>query len=230
MIPRSTINADKTRRLRHAGGGAVLKSALFCAAVLLAPFCPAHGTPPDRPSLTIYQGQGVSSNLLDLFPDLVRGDLRRDDTYFTGLGYFHPVRTPQVMQRVFDFLRIPNTGTGFEAIVVKHYGEQDNLETNLAYTLRFGEIKVCQLTMRFGAGLGLSYAFGTPTYEDGPKDDPDKRYHLQNYNAYEIEWGLASFPRIGIVTRIHHRSGAYGLIAPRHVGSNFITLGLRYSF
>jgi hypothetical protein len=27
--------------------------------------------------------------------------------------------------------------------------------------------------------------------------------------------------------RLHHRSGVYGLIAPQHVGSNFITFGLR---
>jgi hypothetical protein len=32
------------------------------------------------------------------------------------------------------------------------------------------------------------------------------------------------------VTRIHHRSGVYGLIAPSGVGSNFVVAGLRYKF
>ena len=33
--------------------------------------------------------------------------------------------------------------------------------------------------------------------------------------------------RLSVVTRIHHRSGAYGLFAPRGSGSNFLAVGLR---
>jgi 2-polyprenyl-3-methyl-5-hydroxy-6-metoxy-1,4-benzoquinol methylase len=33
-----------------------------------------------------------------------------------------------------------------------------------------------------------------------------------------------------VFLRLHHRSGVYGLIAPQHVGSNFITIGLRKYF
>ena len=190
----------------------------------------AHGTPPNRPAVTIYQGQGVDTNLIDLLPDIAKGDLKFEDTYFTGVGYFHPLPTPCVMRDLFNLLRVPNTKTGLEAIVVRHYGLQDNWEAALAYTLRFAELRICKLTLRFGYGIGLSYAFGTPSYEDGPWDNPDKRYRFQNYDAFEIEWGIASLPNIGLVTRVHHRSGMYGLIAPRHVGSNFLTLGLRYSF
>jgi hypothetical protein len=198
--------------------------------MMLVPLHAANGTQPTRPAVTIYQGQGVDTNLLELVPDIVTGDLEFDDTYFTGVGYFHPLPTPCVLDHVFGFLRVPNTRTGLEGIVVKHYGLQDNWEADLAYSLRFAELKIRKLTIRFGVGFGLSYAFGTPSYEDGPDDNPSKRYRFQNYDAYEIEWGIDSVPRIGLVTRIHHRSGIYGLVAPRHVGSNFLTLGLRYGF
>jgi hypothetical protein len=86
------------------------------------------------------------------------------------------------------------------------------------------------VTLRAGFSIGASYAFGTPSYEDGPKSDPDKRYRFQNYNAYEIEWGVKRFPAVSLVTRLHHRSGAYGLIAPRRVGSNFVTAGVRWEW
>jgi hypothetical protein len=205
-------------------------SVVFFVAVMLAICGAAHGTPSDRPAVTIYQGQGVDTNLRELLPELATGTLDSEETYFTGLGYFHPLPTPHVMQRVFDLLWIPSTRTGLEATVVGHYGMQHNWEVDLAYTFRFAELSIRSLTLRFGVGVGLSYALSTPHYEDGPRDNPDKRYRFQNYEAYEIEWGIASFPRMGLVTRIHHRSGVYGLIAPSHVGSNFLTLGLRFSF
>jgi hypothetical protein len=35
---------------------------------------------------------------------------------------------------------------------------------------------------------------------------------------------------LSITTRIHHRCGFYGVIAPRRVGSNFVAVGVRYQF
>ena len=82
------------------------------------------------------------------------------------------------------------------------------------------------LSMAFGPGLLAGCAADLP--EDGSDDDPERRYKLQNYNAYELEWGLAASDRVSLVTRIHHRSGIFGLVAPPHVGSNFLAIGLRY--
>ena len=70
---------------------------------------------------------------------------------------------------------------------------------------------------------------GAYTFEDGTKNEPNKKYRLLNYNAYEISL-LDDNEQSSIFLRIHHRSGVYGLIAPEHVGSNFITTGLRYYF
>ena len=82
---------------------------------------------------------------------------------------------------------------------------------------------------RLGVSLGLSHIHGEPIFEDGTKDNPDKKYRLLNYNAYEISF-LDQEEINSFYFRIHHRSGVYGLIAPQHVGSNFMTAGLRHYF
>lgn len=184
----------------------------------------------NSPQLTFYAGQGADSNLVDLFPKAFKGELKMDDTHLYALGYFHPLTTPDPIQTTFDFLHIPNTRTGFETVVGKHAGLQHNWEVDSAWQLRFAPLHLGPLDLRPGAGLGISYALDRPTYEDGPKDRPEKRYRFQNFNIYELEWSLPEVTRLALVTRIHHRSGMYGLIAPSRVGSNFLALGLRYSF
>jgi hypothetical protein len=200
----------------------LLGSVIACAA--------AYAGLTQTPAVTLYQGQGVDSNLVDVFPKLFKGDLRYENAYFTALGYYHPLKTPRGLQWIFDVLHVPGTDTGVELIAAKHRGLQRNWEADAAYALRFSRLHVSMLSVRFGVDLGLSYSLGRPSYEDGPINDPDRRYRFQHYGAYELAWGLAPAPRVSLVTRIHHRSGIYGVIAPRRVGSNFMTIGLRYGF
>jgi hypothetical protein len=63
------------------------------------------------------------------------------------------------------------------------------------------------IAARFGLGIGLSYALGTPSYEDGPSDDPARRYKLQNFNNYELAFSHSS--PLGDVRR--NRSAASGI-------------------
>jgi hypothetical protein len=185
----------------------------------------------DHPrQLTLYAGQGVDSNLVDIFPKTVKGELDMDDTWLYAVGYFHPLSTPGLLQRIFDVLQIPNTRTGIDGVVGKHHGLQDNWEVDAAYQLRFAGWRLGHLGIRPGVGLGGSYALSRPGYEDGPKGRPEKRYRFQNFNTYELEWSAPDMSRLALVTRIHHRSGIYGIIAPARVGSNFLTIGLRYGF
>jgi len=179
-------------------------------------------------ALSIYWGQGVDSDLLQLPGDLLRGELIFESSYLTAVSFIEPLATPAPIQSVFDWARIPSTTTAVEGIAVKHSGLQQNWEVNLAYLLRFRGWDLGPITAKPGFGIGLSYAFGTPSYEDGPSGDPERRYRFQSYQAYEIEWGLARRQRVSLFTRVHHRSGIYGLIAPRRVGSNFVTVGLRF--
>lgn len=182
----------------------------------------------DGRAFSIYWGQGVDSDLLKMPGDLLRGDLVFESSYLIAASYIEPVSTPAPVQTVFDWLRVPGTSTAVEGIVVKHYGLQRNWEVNLAYLLRFRGWDLGPVSAKPGVGIGLSYALGRPSFEDGPIDDPERRYRFQSYQAYEIEWGLARQPGVSLFTRVHHRSGIYGLIAPRRVGSNFVTVGLRF--
>ncbi len=178
-------------------------------------------------ALTLYAGQGVDADLLEVPGRLLQGDLDYEGSYFSAVGYGMPLPPPRVLKSLLGWL-VDEPYTGMEFISVKHWGLQNNWEADLAYVIGTPAAEIGPLRVRFNFALGLSYAFGTPSYEDGPIDDPDRRYRFQNYNAYELVWGLVDLPRVHLVTRIHHRSGIYGLIAPRHVGSNFVTLGLRF--
>jgi hypothetical protein len=115
-------------------------------------------------------------------------------------------------------------------VLVQHRGLQTNAEIGGAYMLRTPDLEIGPLGVNFGTGAGLSYALGTPSYEDGPKDDPARRYPLQLLVLLELEWRIRDLERFSVVTRVHYRSGMYGLIAPRNVGSNFLVGGIRYKF
>ena len=202
------------------------------ALLLLVLLTPAgRAAADDHPALlTLYLAQGADPNIFMIFPEMLRGESMMDGTYFTALGYFHPLATPGGLQKVFDLLRVPNTRTGVEGLVGKHRGLQHITEIGGSWQLRFAPLRLPQLWVRPSVGIGLSYALGNPAYEDGPRFDPEKRYHLLNFNIYELEWSLAKVPAVSLVTRIHHRSGIWGVIAPPVVGSNFLAVGLRYSF
>ena len=107
---------------------------------------------------------------------------------------------------------------------------QDNAEVGAAYTLHTPDLELGAAGVNFATGVGLSYALGTPSYEDGPLNDPARRYRLQLLLLFDLEWKLHGYGDWSLVTRVHHRSGVYGLIAPSHVGSNFLALGIRYKF
>jgi hypothetical protein len=191
----------------------------------------SHAADDDHaPLLTFYYGRGADPDFFNILPELVRGESMMDDTYLYALGYFHPLSTPGGLQKVFDFLRVPNTRTGFEGVVGKHAGLQHNWEAGAVWQLRFAPLRLAMVRVRPALGIGLSYAIGDPAYEDGPEDDPEKRYHLLNFNIYELEWSLEKAPAVSLVTRLHHRSGIWGVIAPPLVGSNFLAVGLRYRF
>ena len=116
---------------------------------------------------------------------------------------------------------------GYETVLVKHFGLQYNAEVGAAYMLKTPDLELGELGVNFGAGAGLSYAVGNPTYEDGSDNEPQRRYRTQFLALFDLDWHLIGSDNLSLITRVHHRSGVYGLIAPRHVGSNFLAIGIR---
>lgn len=196
--------------------------AAACALTFSAPVSAAD--------VTLYGAQGIDANLLEI-PELVlTGDLVFEKSYFVGLGYHRPLATPSPLAALARSVGLSHVDAGMELISVKHFGRQDHYESDIAYFIGLPPATFDAVAVRFRFGIGLSYAHGTPTYEDGPEGDPDRRYRLLNFNAYELEWFHPSRSGVRAALRLHHRSGIYGLIAPRRVGSNFVTVGVRSDF
>jgi hypothetical protein len=194
----------------------------------------APGSGPDqvqRPaSLTLYAGQGVDLNLRQVPRAIVTGDWNRERSYFSALSYARVRNTLGGSVRELRGTPLSAAQHGYELMLLQHRGLQDHPELAAMYFVRTPALELGAVRVDFGTGAGLSHAFGTPFYEDGPRDDPQRRYRTQFAAFFELEWGLASVPAVSLVTRLQHRSGLYGVIAPRQVGSNFIAAGLRYHF
>jgi hypothetical protein len=80
----------------------------------------------------------------------------------------------------------------------------------------------------FALGEGISYATSIPALESKYGNKNAKR--LLNYMLIEATFASPSYPRLQLVTRIHHRSGAFGLYHAGNTGSNDVGLGIRYLF
>lgn len=202
--------------------------------LLLAPAgALAQSAAPDQrlfDSVTGYSARGVDLNLREFPKAIFRGDLRTEDSWFWGVGLG---KTRGTLGQSLPLARgtfVENVRHGYEVVLLQHWGRQDNVELGAAYFLRTPDAALGPLRVNAAGGAGLSHAFGTPAYEDADPSEPDRRYRTQFLLVLETEWSLAQAPAWSLVTRIHHRSGVYGLIAPSKVGSNFVVAGVRYRF
>jgi len=199
---------------------------------LTAAFAQAQTFPHDGvfDSVTVYAGRGADYNLQELPGRIITGSMAWDDTYFTAIGLGKLRGTLGQSIESLDNTALGSLSHGYETQLVKHFGLQSNVEVGAAYLLKTPDLELGRVGVNFAAGAGLSYALGNPAYEDGPEDYPEQRYRMQLLALFDLEWRIIGFDKLALITRIHHRSGVYGLIAPRHVGSNFVAAGLRYIF
>lgn len=114
-----------------------------------------------------------------------------------------------------------------ELQVLKHFGEQDHWEFTASVNLRwvvFPWNKYIETTAAIGEGL--SWATQIPALEKADPTNSDNN-QLLNYVLLEVTFAIPESPW-SLVTRIHHRSGVYGLLG--HSGSNILEAGIRYRF
>lgn len=115
-----------------------------------------------------------------------------------------------------------------EGQIVKHIGEQHHLEFNPVFLLRWLSFPWNQkVNTTFAIGEGLSYATKTPEIE---KDHNEKTSRLLNYLLFEFTFSLKKSSKWHLITRVHHRSGMYGLFSGVTGASNAVGIGLRYCF
>jgi len=80
----------------------------------------------------------------------------------------------------------------------------------------------------FAVGEGLSLAAETPVFEE--KYHGEKSNTFLNDLMFEFDFAIPRNPRWSLVSRLHHRSGAFGLFNGFHGASNALGLGIRYHF
>ena len=175
--------------------------------------------------LTAYGSQWVNADLLEIPERSLTGSLEAEDAYFVGAG---------LSWVIVPSFSIPLLGTDFafrgnrielEGQVLRHFGDQSHWEGTIALMFRTGQIPLFgSLSVNLAFGEGLSYASERPRLEGSDRVEPSR---FLNYLAFEAEFSHASLPGVYFVPKIHHRSGIFGLIAPRESGSNFIGAGIR---
>ncbi|MBD0270378.1 MAG: hypothetical protein ICV73_00490 [Acetobacteraceae bacterium] len=213
--------------------------ALAAAALLgLAAAAPAvaetAGNPRDRTLyVSAYASQWVDPNLLQMPGRLLTADLEPRHAYFLGggLGF---VLVPR-FEVPLPFCRgcaLRGNSVELEGVVLKHFDLQDHWEVAGGAFARTGQIPLfLGAALNLAAGGGLSYAFSDPNLEAGRSGVRGvDTYRLQFYLAFETELAHAAVPGWNLVGRLHHRSGAYGVLSEKGSGSNFVGLGLRRNF
>lgn len=76
-------------------------------------------------------------------------------------------------------------------------------------------------------GDGVSYTPVIPTYEIHLNNS--STYAL-NYLMFDVTFAHPKYPQLALLLRWHHRSGIFGLIDGVTGGSDFFTVGLKYTF
>lgn len=181
-------------------------------------------------TVSVYGGQGVNQKLREIPSHLIAGDLRWDKAYMAGIGLS---KTRGTLGQSFASLQgswLEHVSHGYEAILARRNGLDTVTELGLDYRIRTPELGLGPVTVNFSAGTGLSYAFGTPSYEYPTQNGLHERHNVLLMSLFELEWGLAQRPHTRLFTRVHHRSGLFETIAPRGYDSDFIVIGLRHRF
>ena len=202
-----------------------MRAILGSLLVLLTSTVSLTARSPETPNhLSLYFGRCIDANLLEVLPKLLSGDLTTDDASILSVAYFR------------DFYTLPLFGR--ENKLLFSYGgtlsvhPSYNLEgtINIRGTLREILPENDYVDMDFSAATGLSYVWGDLDYEDGTLSEPDKKYRFQSSEIFQLDIYPRRNPATKFFFRLHHRSGMYGLIAPRRVGSNFLGAGFSWSY
>lgn len=109
-----------------------------------------------------------------------------------------------------------------EGQVVKHFKGQEHWEFNGLLGARWEAFWWDEhIDTSLAFGLGPSIATEKPVVQS------EGQYLV--YWMIELACGLPQYPQTAVITRIHHRSNAFGLFGDEG-GSNSLALGLKYRF
>jgi hypothetical protein len=114
-----------------------------------------------------------------------------------------------------------------EVHMVRHFAGQRHWEFNLPFGIRLTTARrMLGLADSLAFGLGPSYATEPPPHEARP-GVPNARFRV--YFHIEAARQLSDANGTQLFLRVHHRSGVWGLVAPRG-SSDAIAIGFRRRF
>jgi len=165
-------------------------------------------------SAMLYSGFGTASRL----HEVLTFNIESEDSHFIG-GVLN-----RQMSRFWQHFYFE-----LEGQAIKHFGAQNQWEFNGLFLIRFIDFPWDRIVdISFAVGEGLSYATEKPRIERN--NHSGESTNLLNYLMLELAFAPPSHPEWALVTRIHHRSGIFGLFDGVNGGSNFLALGLRHNF
>ena len=180
--------------------------------------------------VTAYQAIWMDSNLVDVIPRALTADLTFKGSRFSSLSVMKKLHQFEPQTIPFTDINIGHILLELEGQLIKHSGKQHNFESTFAFIFRTPNVAIFNgLQANFGVGDGFSVAHSRPDYEKDGNGKHEDQVYLQNHIVIELEFSHHKQPSWAVVTRIHHRSGIYGLISPQKTGSNFLALGLRWA-
>lgn len=214
---------DRTRRRRSC---AFVTHGLLVATLGGGAMAAASAQTPDRTwHATGYVSRWVNTDLLDVPGRAITGNLSFSDANFAGVALSRVIVPSFTIPLPFTDIAFRGNRIELEGQVLRHFGGQNHWEGTLALMFRTGQIPLAGgLSVNLAVGEGLSYASERPRFEGAVDVRPTR---LLNYLVFESEFSHEAMPGVSLVARLHHRSGVFGLIAPRKSGSNFIGAGIR---
>jgi len=115
-----------------------------------------------------------------------------------------------------------------EGQIAKHSGAQYHMEYNVDFVARWLSFPWDSfIDTSLAIGEGLSFATEIPEIEERHHNETSQ---LLNYLMFELTFTLPKFPKWSLISRLHHRSGVYGLFNGVYGGSNATGLGMKYTF
>jgi hypothetical protein len=178
------------------------------AVLALAPASAAHAE--KEWALTLLGGRYSGSRLLEI------GELDFKDSYTAALSLSY---------EFVDWGK--HIRWELEGHFLKHIGEQEHVELAASINARgitFPWNRHVETTAAVGGGRSVTTEVPVLEKRDPNNSDAGTLLH---YLLFEVTFGPPSSPW-SVVTRIHHRSGIFGLFS--HSGSNVLSAGVRYRF
>lgn len=183
--------------------------------------------PPSRWSLGLVRAQGVQSDLAEIVPHAAQGHLHRAASTLTGLLLRRELRTP-------DWAALPSglatagwsASQSLEFSVEQFQGVSHNRALSLVWRPALGTGGPGRAGWQLAWGLGWWHSAGRPWYHHAGHPEVERRWHNLLAMTPEVAWRPAAAPAWSLALRVHHVSGAYGLVAPAQVGTNHMAVVL----